>query len=123
MEKRYIDIEGKWGVVFAYDIKEDDLDEIASWLEALGATRKEVRKARRVVMRWNSGLTFSNDALRMSVMIVSKSTSREQFMNTLSHEIGHLKYDICVYYDVEDGSEEEMYLQGYIMQRIIRAMI
>ena len=123
MEKRYIDIEGKWGVVFAYDIKEDDLDEIASWLEALDATRKEVRKARRVVMRWNSGLTFSNDALRMSVMIVSKSTSREQFMNTLSHEIGHLKYDLCMYYDVEDGSEEEMYLQGYIMQRIIRAMI
>lgn len=123
MEKRYIDIEGKWGVVFAYDIKEDDLDEIASWLEALGATRKEVRKARRVVMRWNSGLTFSNDALRMSVMIVSKSTSREQFMNTLSHEIGHLKYDICMYYDVEDGSEEEMYLQGYIMQRVIRTMI
>lgn len=56
-------------------------------------------------------------------MIVSKSTSREQFMNTLSHEIGHLKYDICMYYDVEDGSEEEMYLQGYIMQRVIRAMI
>lgn len=78
---------------------------------------------RRPSGRRNSGLTFSNDALRMSVMIVSKSTSREQFMNTLSHEIGHLKYDICVYYDVEDGSEEEMYLQGYIMQRVIRTMI
>ena len=119
MKAGYVDIAGKWRFVFCWQIREEDLGELLSWLEALGATARERAKARKVIMGWNHGFTFSNSSLRMSVMAISKSTDREQFMNSIAHEIGHMKYDICVYYDVEDGSEEEMYLQGYIMQRIV----
>lgn len=75
-----------------------------------------------VAVSMNSGFTFSQPALRMSVMVISPVSSEEQFMNTLVHEIDHLQTAICDYYDIEKGTEEAAYLQGYIMQRVFRTL-
>ena len=122
MTKHYIDIVGKWAFVFAYDIKDGDQEEIGEWLRALGCTERQVRKACRVAVSMNSGFTFSRPELRMSVMVVAPASSEEQFMNTLVHEIDHLQAAICEYYDVAPGTEEAAYLQGYVMQRVFRAL-
>ena len=122
MTKHYIDIVGKWAFVFAYDIKDGDQEEIGEWLRALGCTEQQVRKACRVAVSMNSGFTFSRSELRMSVMVVAPASSEEQFMNTLVHEIDHLQAAICEYYDVEPRTEEAAYLQGYVMQRVFRAL-
>lgn len=122
MTKHYIDIVGKWAFVFAYDIEDGDQEEIGEWLRALDCSERQVRKACRVAVSMNSGFTFSQPALRMSVMVISPVSSEEQFMNTLVHEIDHLQTAICDYYDVEKGTEEAAYLQGYIMQRVFRTL-
>lgn len=37
-------------------------------------------------------------------------------------KVGHVQNAIMDYYDVDCGSEEAAYLQGYIMRRIIRVL-
>ncbi len=122
MTKHYIDIEGAWAFILAYNIELSDLDEIASWLEALGSDEKSIGKACRVALGTNSGFTFSNESLRMSVMVISDASSVEQWLDTLVHEIDHLQGAICRYYDVELDTEEAAYLQGYIMKQCVDAM-
>lgn len=113
---------GKWAFVFAYDIREKDLGEVGGWLNALGADKEDIYRTQDVLMRENTGFTYSSPRLRMSVMCVGNATSEEQWWSTLVHEIEHLKNAIGNYYGVEKDSEEEAYLIGYIMQQIIRTL-
>lgn len=123
MKKAYIDITGKWAFIFAWDIGYKDVDEIASWLRALDATRQETRKACRVILGQNHGFTFSSQEQRMSVMCISKATDMPQWLDTIAHEVDHLQDAICRYYDVDPGTEDAAYLQGYIMRGITKAII
>lgn len=122
MYKHYIDIVGKWAFVFAYDIGEEDLGEVGDWLEALGAGRREIRRAQRLLTKLNKGFTFSSPGLRMSVVVVGNATEPEQWWDTLVHEIDHLQDTILEYYGVKHGTEDAAYLQGYIMRGIIMAL-
>ena len=122
MKKHYIDIVGKWAFIFAYDIEERDLGEIGDWLEALGASKSDIRRSQRVLSGINTGLTFSSQNLRMSVMCIGEATDDEQWWDTLDHEIDHLQGAILRYYGVEHDTEEAAYLQGYIMRGIVKAL-
>lgn len=122
MYKHYLDIVGKWAFVFAYNIKEEDLDEVGEWLKALGAKPREIRRAQHLLMKPNKGFTFSYSGLRMSVMAVGDATSLEQWWDTLDHEIDHLQDAVMEYYGVEPGTEDAAWLQGYIMRLIVKAL-
>lgn len=122
MTKHYINIVGKWAFVFAYDIDEKDLGEVGEWLEALGASPREIFRAQHVLTRLNTGLTYSNTSLRMSVMCIGHAENEVQWLDTIVHEIDHLKNAIINYYDVESDSEEAAYLQGFIMKKIMNKL-
>lgn len=122
MYKHYLDIAGKWAFIFAYNIGEDNLDEIGQWIEALGASRKEIKRTQRLLQTPNKGFTFSKENLRMSVVCIGNATSLEQWWDTLSHEIDHLQDAIMQYYDVSSGTEDAAWLQGYIMRLIVKAL-
>lgn len=119
MKKFYIDIKGKWAVIFAYDMRKDDLTELSGWLKALGAENKDIRKASYIALATNCGFTFSSGELKMSVVGISNASSEEQWWNTCIHEIDHVQSAICKYYDVDLGTEEAAYLQGYLMYRVL----
>lgn len=119
MKKHWIDIVGKWSVVLAYDIREEDFDEVDGWLESLGVGARKRRDALSVLHRVNKGFTFSNDRLRMSVMCVGHASSREQWWDTVVHEIDHVQKAIMDYYDIDCGSEDAAWLQGYLMRRVV----
>lgn len=123
MEKHYIDIVGKWAIIFAYNISPDDVDEVRAWLDALGASRHDLAHVGAVLERENTGFTFSDSELKMSVMCIGHASDVPQWFDTLDHEIDHAQTAILDYYNVESGSEEAAYLQGYIMRRIIRVLI
>ena len=122
MYKHYLDIVGKWAFIFAYNIGEENLDEVGEWIEALGAKPLEIRRTKKLLRRLNKGFTFSSSSLKMSVLIVGDATSLEQWWDTLSHEIDHLQDAIMEYYDVEPGTEDAAWLQGYIMRLIVKAL-
>ena len=58
----------------------------------------------------------------MSVMCIGDATDEEQWWDTLSHEIDHLQDAVMQYYDVEPGTEDAAWLQGYIMRLIVKAL-
>ena len=122
MKARYIDIVKKWAFVFAYGIGEDDVEDVGDWLEALGASRREISRACRMILGTNKGFTYSNSDLRMSVVCISHASSREQWWDTLVHEIHHIVNTIINYYGVDYESEEAAYLQGYVMRKIIEVL-
>lgn len=122
MKAHRIKIEDKWAFVLAYDIGDEDLDEVGGWLEALGAGEREVHEAQLLLTRWNKGFTRSDTRLRMSVMCIGKATSDEQWWDTLIHEIDHLQGKILRYYDVSQDTEDAAYLQGYMMRKIIQVL-
>ena len=68
----------------------------------------------------DTGFTHTNFNKKRSIVGISLTTSKEQFFNTLSHEIKHVQSHICKYYHVEEDSEAAAYLVGYIAQRIYR---
>lgn len=119
MTKHYIDIVKKWAVILAYDVEVTDLDELASWLDALGCSRKDREKAIRIALGVNNGFTYSNSDLRMSLVVVSDATDESQWWDTLVHEVDHVQSAICDYYDVPLGSEVAAWTQGYIMRKMI----
>lgn len=122
MKARYIDIVKKWAFVFAYGIGEDDVEDVGDWLEALGASRREIARACRVILGTNKGFTYSNSDLRMSVVCISHASSREQWWDTVAHEVDHLQAAILDYYQVAPGTEDAAWLQGYLVRQIVKVM-
>ena len=122
MYKHYLDIVGKWAFIFAYNIGEDNFDEAGEWIEALGASRKEIKRTQHLLQTPNKGFTFSKESLRMSVVCIGNATSLEQWWDTVSHEVDHLQDAIMEYYGVEPGTEDAAWLQGYIMRLVVKAL-
>ena len=86
-----IDVDGYWKITIAYNVY-------------LG--------------KKNTGFTFTDFNKHKSVVGISRTTSQEQFLNTIVHEAKHVQSHICKYYDVEEDSEEAAYLIGYIIQQM-----
>lgn len=90
-----VDIDGYWRVTFLYNV----------WLG-----------------KRDTGFTHTDFNKRRSIVSISLSSSKEQFFNTLVHEIKHLQSHICKYYNVEEDSESAAYLSGYIAQKIYKSV-
>ena len=68
----------------------------------------------------NTGFTYTNSNKRKSIVGISKTTSQEQFLNTIVHEAKHVQSHICDYYNVPEDGEDAAYLIGYIVQKMHR---
>lgn len=66
----------------------------------------------------NTGFTFTDSRRRRSIVGISPTTSKAQFMNTIVHEAKHVQSRICAYYGIDEDSEDAAYLIGYIIQRM-----
>lgn len=120
MNQKYIDIgNNKWGILLFWDFDMMDWDDMAAVMYAFGMERENVNKSIRILSSHNSGMTVSSDDLRMSAVFIGNATSNSQFWNSIAHECAHLVDAISDYYQVESGTEEHAYLQGYIFQRIV----
>lgn len=62
----------------------------------------------------NTGLTYTNLSTRQTLVIISATTSAEEFLNTLTHEIHHVVSHICEAVGIDMASEEACYLTGTI---------
>lgn len=91
MIRQDIDIDGYWTIIILYNVY-------------LG---KE-----------NTGFTHTDFNKRRSIVGISISTNKEQFINTIVHEAKHIQSHICKYYNVKEDSEDAAYLIGYIIEKM-----
>lgn len=88
-----IDIEGYWKVIIAYNVN-------------LGY--------------YDVGFTHTDYKKKLSIVGISLTTSCEQFINTLIHELRHVVDGICNYYDTKLDSEDAAYLTGYLITKMYK---
>lgn len=81
-----------WKVVILYDTTCDDIDIIIEVLKDLNCPDKYIDKALDNLeeCKLNSGLTYSNLSRKSSVLVIGKTSSFEQTINTIAHEYYHL---------------------------------
>lgn len=91
MIRQDIDIDGYWTIIILYNVY-------------LG--------------KKNTGFTHTDFNKRRSIVGISISTNKEQFINTIVHEAKHIQSHICKYYNVKEDSEDAAYLIGYIIEKM-----
>lgn len=102
-----------WNVTILYECSCDDIDSIIETLREINCPNKYIKEALNNLKtcNLNIGLTYSNMNLRSSVIVVNKTSSFSQLINTISHEYFHLISHISKALEIED-EEELAYLNG-----------
>ncbi len=120
MKTKYIDVgDGKWGIILIYDYTEDDYEDMAAIMRSFGMREKNIKKALNILTCYDTGMTVSQEDLRMSAVFIGKASSRGQWWNTVNHEMLHVGTAIIDYYGEDYDGEPAAYLQGYLMQRVV----
>lgn len=109
-----------WKVYSYYDVDNYDLDFVITKLQEIGCNYKHAKEAYEILSnnKKDTGLTYTNKKLKTSIIIFTKSSTCEDFVNTFVHEITHLKSHIATTYNISETSEEVCYLAGDIAQEM-----
>jgi hypothetical protein len=119
MESAYLDVDSKWGILVFYDYDTMDFDDIWAICRSLGMTSKSIDKALRILSMYNTGMTVSDENLRMSAIFISKATRPSEWWSTAIHELKHVADAIIKYYDVDWDGEDAAYLTGYLTKQLV----
>ena len=107
-----------WDVQILYECTCEDIDFIIETLKDINCPNKFIKEALNNLQtcNLNIGLTYSNITLKSSVIVVNKTSSFSQLINTISHEYFHLICHISKALDIED-EERLAYLNGDLNMR------
>ena len=119
MVTKYIDIDGKWGILLNYNFDMLDWDDISALLHSFGMNDRNINKSLNILSQYNTGMSISNDGLRMTSIYIGKPTSNAQFWDTVNHELLHAEQAILNYYGVDWDGEPPAYLAGYLLRRVV----
>ena len=119
MIKSIIDVAGYWSIVLFVDVDYDNFDIVESALTDILAPISIIDEIYdKISYKLNSGVTFTNSDSRSSVVCINKGSTKEQIINTISHEADHIQAAICDYYNVPLDSEQAAYLIGYLVGKM-----
>jgi hypothetical protein len=107
-----------WNVVILYECSCNDIDYIIETLKDINCPSKYIKEALNNLetCSLNIGLTYSNIKLKSSVIIINKTSSFAQLINTIAHEYYHLICHISKTLRIKD-EEELAYLNGDLNMR------
>ena len=109
----------RWSVEVFIILSRPDIAEIMSAVKRAGGSREVIESAHANLMEdFDSGFTYSSPKYRKSIMVVNRSSSMEQFINTYNHEKNHVEMHICEELRIDPYSEEAAYLSGNIAQQL-----
>ncbi len=94
--------------------------EILDNIRRIGCSRETMAEAHRNLMsaNMNTGLCYSNRPAHRSVLVTSVTTTPQEFLNSLMHEITHLTNHISIECGIDATTEEPCYLAGEIAEQV-----
>ena len=109
-----------WRVRIYYAVTTYWAGRILSDMERIGCRGSGLAKAWRNLRSGdlNTGLTYSNFQTGETVMVISLTSSPEEFLNSWEHEKKHLARHIEQSYGIDPFGEEAAYLEGTIAQKM-----
>lgn len=113
----------KWDVVVCYGTSEEDREYLYDLLLEHRCPSVVAKHGVDIVTsRLNTGMTYTDDIHKTSIVYISDATSSDQFVNTAIHEAKHVQSHICAYYNVNESSERAAYLMGYLVQKMYKML-
>lgn len=111
-----------WQVVVLYETSSDDASYIISILKRNGANSNVIDIAYNSVIanNLNTGFTYSDLDKHKTIIIISKTTSKSELINTIVHEANHLQSHIATKFNLDEKGEEVCYLIGGIVKSMFR---
>lgn len=96
-----------WKVTVLYECTCDDTDYIIEILKDIHCPNRLINEALNNLetCNLNIGLTYSNLNLKSSIIVVSKTSSFAQLINTIAHEYYHLISHISKILKIKDEEE------------------
>lgn len=112
---RALNIRG-WRCLFYFSIDRYWVTDILNRLRELQAPPSILQRVERNMLAdsLNTGFTYSNPTLRSSVVVIGRSSSGAEFLNSFVHELRHLTDDIAYTYGYPLRGEPAAYLNGDI---------
>lgn len=109
-----------WLVNVFYEVEKKDAARVMGVLDDMGFRGDDLASAEKMLRRGepNQGFTISNSRERCSVIVMTWTTSADQFANTFDHEKRHLAIHISDVCGMDVRGEEYAYLAGSIAQRM-----
>ena len=94
--------------------------EIMEDLASIGCHGRQLMRAKSSLLSGdlNTGITYSNLDKRESVMVISLTSSPEEFLNSWEHEKKHFARHIERAFGIDPYGEEAAYLEGTIAQKM-----
>ena len=107
-----------WTVLVLYECTCDDINFVIKTLRDIKCPNKFIKEAldNLETCNLNIGLTYSNISLKSSVIVINKTSSFSELINTISHEYYHLICHISKALDIKD-EEKLAYLNGSLNMR------
>jgi hypothetical protein len=107
----------RWSVEVFIILSHADINSIMEAVKRAGGSKKVIDSAYANMQEdFNSGFTYSSPKYRKSIMVVNRSSSMEEFINTYNHEKNHVEMHICEELGIDPYSEEAAYLSGNMAQ-------
>ena len=105
---------GRWVVDFLFATKRYDIDGVLACLYDAYAPYEIMEQAEDLMLscEYNCGFTYTNQHKRRAVVLIGPTTSGEEFINTLVHEVRHLADAIAKSLGVPLDSERPAYISG-----------
>lgn len=109
-----------WHITILYEVTYGDRDEVLYHLHNIHPKRGIIERVKNLMScdNVNFGFTATCGVCKNSLIVLGKTTSRSEFMNTLEHEIRHVVDDISEAYDIPPKGEEVGYITGEINYRL-----
>ena len=113
----YIDMYD-WTVHVMYDVHSNDSMKVRRYLRDLGCVGIPLEDACNLVLEGeaNKGITYSNVDTRKTVVVIGWTTSKAEYMNSLSHEMLHVVQHISEQFLINMYGEDARYLLGWLVQ-------
>ena len=107
-----------WEVKVLYECSCDNIDYIIKTLRKIKCPNKFIKEAINNLETCNLdiGLTYSNIRLKNSVIVINKTSSFAELINTIAHEYYHLICHVAKILEIED-EEELANLNGNLNMR------
>lgn len=121
-----IDIkEINWKLRIFYCPQPNQVNYVLSWLFNHGCIGVNYRRAMCLLRSgaYNTGLTYTNNDTRTSIIVIGNSSNIGEFVNTLSHELNHFKEHVMSYLHIQDGGEDEAYFTGELCEIIYHDVV
>lgn len=96
-----------WNITVLYECTCDNINYIIKTLREINCPNRYIKEAllNLETCNLNTGLTYSNTKLKSSVIVINKTSSFSQLINTVAHEYFHLICHISKTLKIEDEEE------------------